>query len=170
MIKILAPVLFAVLMITSACAEQKHNIKHDVESSASQNIQFPEEIKQLFLQEMAFLQTGMSSLVPAIVSGHWDQIATIGEHMRDSYIMKHNLSDSQKKSIHQALPPEFIELDHGFHRTAGMLAHAARKKDSELVNFYFYRLVDTCVACHSKYASNRFPELVVEHGQGSQHH
>jgi len=170
MTKILAPVLFAVFVITSACAEQQHIRKHEFVSSSRHKVQFPAEVKQLFLQEMASLQAGMSSLVPAIVSGNWDEIAATGEQMNDSYIMKHKLSASQRKAIHQSLPPAFIEMDRGFHRSAGMLAHAAKKKNSELVNFYFYRLVDTCVACHSKYATDRFPELVEDNKQGSPHH
>ena len=90
--------------------------------------------------------------------------------MRDSYVMKHQLSSAQRNAIHQSLPPTFIELDRGFHRSAGMLAHAAKSRNSELVNFYFYKLVDTCVACHSKYAGDRFPDLVVKKGQGNPHH
>ena len=104
----------------------------------------------------------------AIASGNWQEVADIGEHIRHSYIMQQQLTDAQLAELHHELPPAFQELDQTFHRSAGMLAHAAEMKNAEVVNFYFYKLTDTCVACHRKFAADRFPGLASDAG-GKQH-
>jgi hypothetical protein len=42
---------------------------------------------------------------------------------------------------------------------AGKLADQAEKKDSELQNFYFSRMLETCTSCHAQFAADRFPGL-----------
>ena len=61
-------------------------------------------------------------------------------------------------------------MDRDFHSYAGKLAHAAHKQDGELVNFYFYKLHSQCMKCHSKYASERFPNFQkIEHSKSDHH-
>jgi len=57
------------------------------------------------------------------------------------------------------LPQQFIEMDMDFHKSAGMLAHAAEMKNADVVNFYFYKMTTACVSCHGKFAAGRFPGL-----------
>lgn len=126
-------------------------------------------LTRLLQQEMQAIQKGMQSLIPAIVSGNREAIAETGDNIQHSYIMKQQLSAQHMQELQQ-LPPAFRELDQSFHRYAGMLAHAARMKNTEVVNFYFYKLTDTCVACHSRFAANRFPDLTPADDHGEQHH
>ena len=127
-------------------------------------------LMDLLKHEMSAIQEGMQALIPAIVSGNWQDVADIGDHIRHSYIMQQQLTDTQKEELHQSLPPAFLELDQSFHHSAGMLAHAAGMHDGELVNFYFYKLTDTCVACHRKFAGHRFPGLAGDsENKGHQH-
>jgi cytochrome c556 len=116
-------------------------------------------LMELLKQEMNAIQQGMQALIPAIVSGNWQEVADTGEHIQHSYIMQQQLTDAQMEELHQALPPAFLELDQSFHRSAGMLAHAAKQQNAEVVNFYFYKLTDSCVSCHRKFAGYRFPGL-----------
>ena len=118
-------------------------------------------LKQLLQQEMRAVQQGMQQLVPAISSGAWSDVAFIGRKIQGSYILKQQLSAEQKHALHQALPDEFIRLDHSFHQSAGMLAHAAEMHNADVVSFYYYKLTDACVQCHSRYAGYRFPGLAV---------
>ena len=117
------------------------------------------ELTGLLQQEMNAILQGMQALVPAIAAGNWQDVAGVGEHMQDSYIMQQQLTDAQREELHRKLPPAFLELDQSFHRAAGMLAHAAQQHNAEVVTFYFYKLTDTCVACHGKFALHRFPGL-----------
>ena len=128
------------------------------------------ELMNLLKHEMNAIQEGMQALIPAIASGNWQDVADIGKHIRHSYIMQQQLTDAQMEELHQALPPAFLELDQSFHHSAGMLAHAAEMHNAEVVNFYFYKLTDTCVACHRKFAGYRFPGLVNDaENMGHQH-
>ncbi len=116
----------------------------------------------LLKQEMNAIQQGMQALLPAIVSGNWQDATGIGSQLQKSYIMQKQLTEAQMEELHNALPPAFLELDQSFHHAAGMLAHAAQQRNAEVVSFYYYKLTDTCVACHRKFAGYRFPGLTVE--------
>ena len=127
-------------------------------------------LTQLLQQEMQAIQQGMQSLIPTIVSGNWEAVAQTGEKIQHSYIMKQQLTGEQRQELQRSLPQGFRELDRSFHHSAGMLAHAARMKNADVVNFYFYKLTDTCVACHARFAVNRFPDLTSADRQGGDHH
>ena len=131
----------------------------NVHEKNATTLQLPTDIKPLLLEEMRQLQQGMMNLIPAIVSGNWDEITNIAKKMQHSYIMKKKLTSEQMQALHKSLPAAFIHLDHNFHRSAGMLAHVAEEKKMELINFYIYKLTESCVQCHTKYAQQRFPAL-----------
>ena len=132
------------------------------------HIQLDDAIHQLLRQEMQAIQTGMMSLVPAIASGDWEKVAEIGKNIEGSYLLKQKLTTEQRHALHKSLPAEFIKRDQAFHQSAGMLAHAAEMGNSDVVNFYFYKLNTACVECHTEFATERFPMLV--HKQSETHH
>jgi hypothetical protein len=41
-----------------------------------------------------------------------------------------------------------------------MLEHVAKEKKGELINFYFFEMKESCVGCHSVFATKKFPALV----------
>jgi len=117
------------------------------------------DLRNLLSQEMLALQDGMMSIIPAYISGDWNEIETTAEKIKSSYILKKKLTESQVKELHSVLPHEFIEKDQRFHYLAGMLEHAAKNRKSELINFYFSEMNESCVSCHTKFAAYRFPAL-----------
>ena len=121
---------------------------------------FPQEIKALITQEMQALQQGMGEIIPAIVSGNWSQLEKTGKQMRDSYIIKQKLTKEQKKTLHTTLPEAFKKADQDFHSSAGMLSEAAKNRDMGQVVFYYSKMTEACVNCHSQHATQRFPALV----------
>lgn len=125
-------------------------------------------LREALSAEMAALQGGLMAVIPAVVSGHWDEVARIGKQMRDSYIMKQSLTEAQLEELHQALPPSFLELDARFHYLAGMLSHAAEAKKPELVGFYLGTLTETCITCHAQHAQAKFPAFST--GEASREH
>ena len=140
----------------------KRQVDNDIHLSAG--------LSHLLNQEMVAIEKGMQDLVPAISSGEWEAVASIAQKISDSFIMKQKLTATQKEELHQVLPQHFIEMDQDFHSSAGMLAHAAEMKNSDVVNFYFFKLNNSCVACHSKYATQRFPGLVEGNEEGRHKH
>jgi hypothetical protein len=127
-------------------------------------------LREALAQEMVALQNGMMSIIPAFASGDWALVAETGKQMEQSYIMKQALSAEQLDELHHVLPPQFLELDAQFHYLAGMLSHAADNRKPELAAFYFSRMLETCTACHARFATEKFPALAVpEEGLARDH-
>lgn len=130
------------------------------------------ELRTLLVQEMMAIQKGMQSILPAYASGNFDEIADISKNIKDSFILKQTITDAQKKELGKKLPASFLKLDQKFHEHAGMLEHVAKMKNTELVGFYYSKLVETCVACHSEYATHKFPKFHMKSksNTGNDHH
>lgn len=128
------------------------------------------ELQQLFSKEMVQLQQGMQDIMVAYVSGQWDVIAPIAKKMEDSYVLRQNLSQHQMHELHSKLPNAFLELDDKFHYYSGMLSHASEMKKVELIGFYYAKMSETCVSCHSVYATHKFSSFKSNIDHESHHH
>lgn len=155
----------------------EHKISHEQHQASNENNKTQSEIESLspklrdvLSKEMLALQDGMKAIIPAYISADWHEIATIAMQMKNSYIMKQKLTDEQMHELHSKLSPLFIEQDQEFHYLAGMLAHAAEKKKPELVGFYFYKLGESCVGCHARFATHKFPAFKKEASADEHHH
>lgn len=128
------------------------------------------ELRTLLLKEMTALQEGMQAILPAYLSGNFEDVSAISKKIKNSFILKQNITDEQKKELGSTLPEPFIKLDQKFHEHAGMLEHVANKRNTELVGFYYSKLIETCFNCHSEYARHRFPKLNMETKHNTNHH
>jgi hypothetical protein len=117
------------------------------------------ELRSLLSKEMKAIQDGMMSIIPAYISGNWGEIETTAGKMKNSYILKQSLTESQMHELHSVLPHGFIKKDQRFHYLAGMLQHAAKHKKPELINFYYSEMNESCVGCHTAFATHKFPNL-----------
>jgi hypothetical protein len=152
----------------SQASEVEQQKKHTDEERSE--LHLSHDLRVILNQEMNGIEGGMMKIIPAISSGNWETIANIAKKIKDSFILKQKLTQKQLEELHRSLPAEFIEMDQSFHATAEKLAHAAYQHDGELVNFYFYNLHSQCLKCHSKYASERFPNLKKgQQGKSDQH-
>ncbi|MCK5189215.1 MAG: hypothetical protein KAR12_04085 [Methylococcales bacterium] len=142
------------MLFSSACSiaeEREHAHQQN-----TQTLNLPLDIKQLLKKEMLAVENGMQKLISTIAMGDWQKTAEIGKQIQASYLMKQELSEEQLKHLHHILPEQFVKLDHSFHHYAGMLAHAAEVKNAEVVSFYFYKMNESCIQCHSSYAQIKF--------------
>jgi hypothetical protein len=152
-------------VLAASHEHNEHSEKPDAEhaqhmqSQISQGVQLSPGLLALLNQEMGLIQQGMMDMIPAIAAGEWEKVAATGQKIKESFILKQKLTDAQKEELHRVLPEQFIEMDMEFHKSAGMLAHAAEMKNADVVNFYFYKMNAACVSCHGKYAAERFPGL-----------
>ena len=164
---VIAMVTFYFISISHASDVKKHE-GHTIEERSE--LHLSHDLKVILNQEMNEIEDGMMKIVPAISAGNWETIANTARKINNSFILKQKLTQKQIEELHNSLPSEFIEMDHSFHSTAEKLAHAAQQRDGELVNFYFYKLHSKCIMCHSKYASERFPDLKkIKQGKSDQH-
>ncbi len=165
---IIAVILFCLPQFIMAASHehQEHNAKPEVElaqhkvSQTSKVVQLSPERLALLNQEMRLIQQGTMDMVPAIAAGEWEKLSALGQKIKESFILKQKLTVAQKEELHRLLPQQFIEMDMDFHKSAGMLAHAAEMKNADVVNFYYYKMIDACGSCHGKFATERFPGLV----------
>ena len=146
-----------ILLPTISYGEE--TLKHKEPENASGVEALTPDLRNLLSQEMQALQSGMMSIIPAYISGNWSEIETTAGKIKSSYILKQSLTESQVKELHSILPNEFIEKDQRFHYLAGMLEHAAKNKKPELINFYFSKMNESCVSCHTVFATHKFPAL-----------
>ena len=96
----------------------------------------------------------------AIVTGDHATVANRAQQILDSFILEQSLTEQDKKDLMAAVPPEFVELDGAFHETSAELAAAARARDVAQELSLFAQMNDSCVQCHARFASDRFPGLV----------
>ncbi len=139
------------------------------EDPAKRALPLTPDLQQLLTREMLAIQAGMQALVPAIAAGEWDKIAETGRKIHDSYILRQEISEAQLEELHRALPAEFVGMDHSFHQAARNLAHAAEQKNAEVVGFYFFKLNEGCVSCHSKFATGKFPGFAADREDHGHH-
>lgn len=142
--------------LESGCAATRHPAAAPAVAPA---LALSPELLELLREEMQGISGGVQALVPAIATGDWKTIAEISARIRASYIMEQKLTAAQKEELEAALPEVFKLMDANFHREAGNLGRVAEARDAELTVFYFFRMVESCVACHSAYATTRFPNL-----------
>jgi len=112
------------------------------------------KLRGALVAEMAGLKGGLAELTGALATGDWARARERALAIRDSYILKQKLSHAELAELEHALPAEFQELDARFHRHAEALADAATHKDGELAGFYVGRMVESCIGCHSRYATH----------------
>jgi hypothetical protein len=153
-------VLLVILLPTISYGEEK--LKHKESDNVSGVEALSHDLRNLLSQEMQALQSGMMSIIPAYTSGDWSEIETIAGKIKNSYILKQSLTENQVKELHSVLPHEFLEKDQRFHYLAGMLEHAAKNKKPELINFYFSKMNESCVNCHTVFATHKFTELTAK--------
>jgi hypothetical protein len=115
------------------------------------------KLQKLFAEEMIAVQAASQQILAGLAAGDNAAVAKHAQAIHDSFILDKKLTAQDRKDLETALPPAFLELDGAFHQLAAKLADAARHKDRELQTFYFGRMVESCQACHSQYATDKFP-------------
>ena len=145
-------VFVLVLVVSSLVQAGEHNMDH----KSGNGLGLSDNLKELLKQEMNEIKKGMESLIFSIASGDWEKTAKTGHDIKHSYIIKKKLTESQRHELHEKLPMQFREIDKKFHYYAGMLSHAAKERDAELVNYFFYKMNESCTSCHSKFVKDRF--------------
>lgn len=127
------------------------------------------ELRVLLKQEMQAIQVGMQNIIPAFAEGDLDKVAGIAEKISNSYILNQTITESQKHELHEKLSKDFIAKDQKFHKYAGMLEHVSKAGHTELVGFYYSKLMESCAGCHSEHAQHRFP-IFTKTSETEEHH
>ena len=124
------------------------------EPSAAPVLALSPALRGALVAEMVGLRQRVGELAAQLSTGEWQQVANNARQVRDSYIMKQQLSVAQLEELERALPAEFVALDVRFHDHAEGLAHAALAQDGDLALFYYGKMLEGCQGCHSQYATH----------------
>ena len=115
------------------------------------------KLQKFLAEEMTATLQASREIVAALAAGDDATVAKQAQAIHDSFILDKNLTTKDRHDLDAAVPTVFLELDDAFHQMAAKLAAAARHKDRDLQQYYFGRMLETCQACHAKYATDKFP-------------
>ena len=117
------------------------------------------KLRDLLRQEMANVLLASQDILGALAIGDHASVAERAQQIHDSFILQQSLTEQDRQDLMAAVPPEFVELDRAFHETSAALAAAARAQDVGQEQSAFARMTEACVACHGRFATDRFPGL-----------
>ena len=118
-----------------------------------------EKLRGLLAKEMIEIETAMKATYSAIIQGRHDEVAQKGQAIHDSFILKQSLTKQDQQDLKAAVPEEFLQMDKYFHQLAAELAEAGKQQDTQAQAETFNRMTESCVACHSRYVTDRFNGL-----------
>lgn len=119
----------------------------------------PDRVRGLLIQEMNAIQRASEEILDALVRGRDEVVAEKAQGIHDSFILKQEMTESDREALMEAVPKEFVQRDRAFHELTGELATAGREGDGARQRELFGEMIDACTACHARYAHDRFPGL-----------
>ncbi len=129
------------------------------QGKAPVQLELPDNLAGVLRQEMQLLEKGMGELLGHIVAGRSGDAAAVALKIEKSFVLKQALTQEELKQLIGLLPAEFITMDRKFHSDAGALAAAAEKGEFRTAMKLYTTMAESCLACHSQYAAQRFPKL-----------
>jgi len=117
------------------------------------------KLRGLLVQEMVEIQFAMQVVFSAIVQGNHATVAQQGQAIHDSFIMAQSLTEQDRQDLVASVPEGFLQMDKRFHQLAASLAKAGEQKDTQEQVKVFSWMTESCVACHSRYVTDRFDGL-----------
>jgi len=116
----------------------------------------PDGVRALLIREMNAVLGASQEILAALVRGQDEVVAERAQAIHDSFILQQEMTQAQREALLAAVPEAFVERDRAFHEVSGQLAQAARAGDTTRQQQLFGEIVDACVACHKRYATDRF--------------
>lgn len=113
--------------------------------------------RHLLRREMTMIEDATRRLASHLARGEARLAASAAASIRDRRVMERSLSPAERRQLEGQLPAELVELDARFRSTAAGLSSAAAAGDLEHAARLYSGLLEGCIACHSRYASGRFP-------------
>lgn len=117
------------------------------------------KLRGLLVMEMVQIEAAMRDTYGAIIRGNHATVAQKGQAIHDSFILGQSLTEQDHRDLEAAVPEEFLQMDERFHELAASLAEAGAQKNAQKQVEVFSRMTESCVVCHSLYATDRFGGL-----------
>ena len=117
------------------------------------------KLDQLLREEMQAILEAMNRTYEALVTGDHTTVAEQAQAIHDSFILKRELTDADRKALKEAVPKRFLKMDRQLHTSAAELAEAARAGSTQRELAIFQRMTHACVQCHTEFVGDRFPAI-----------
>lgn len=117
------------------------------------------KLQDLLRKEMLSVNDASQEILAALVTGDDARVAELAQQIHDSFILRQSMTPADKADLIAAVPQGFVQQDRAFHEIAATLAQAARSGDRAQQKQQFDRLIGACSACHTLYATDRFPHF-----------
>lgn len=114
------------------------------------------KLQDLLRKEMISVNEASQEILAALVAGDDERVARLAQQIHDSFILRQSMTPEDKADLMASVPDDFVTMDSGFHEISAELAQAARIKDRQRQLKLFGRMINACVACHTRYAADRF--------------
>ena len=115
------------------------------------------KLQLLMGEEMREIEKGMKRMFSYIIAADYENIQKTATAIQNSYTFNKNLTKEMQQELRKKIPQAFMAIDMQLHGTAGDLANAAEFEDQAGVEKGFATMLNSCVACHSTYATHKFP-------------
>lgn len=119
----------------------------------------PPKVKFLLIREMNAILDASQTIIDALVRGDDEKVAQNAQAIHDSFIMKQEMTNEDRKALLNTVSDEFIKRDEAFHELCARLAEAARYGAKHRQEQLFTQMVAACTECHARHATDRFPAL-----------
>jgi cytochrome c553 len=117
------------------------------------------KLQELLRKEMLSIEGASQQILSYLIAGDDARVAELAQQIHDSFILKQSMTPEDKQDLIAAVPEGFVSRDRAFHGMSKALAEAARDGDRARQNEEFGKMLGACTACHSAYATDRFPKL-----------
>ena len=117
------------------------------------------KLDRLLREEMQAIQEAMHAIQTGLVTGDHASVAKKAQAIHDSFILKRELTDTDRSDLKKAVPKRFLEMDRQVHTSAAELAEAARAGSTQRELAIFQRMTRACVQCHAEFVGDRFPAI-----------
>lgn len=118
------------------------------------------KLQGLLQREMVSILDASHHILEALVMGDTATVADQARAIERSFIMEQSMTEEDRQDLMAVLPAGFVDLDRRFHRTAAELAAAAESDDLDRAHAAFATMIETCGACHGRFATDRFPSFL----------
>ncbi|WP_166504546.1 cytochrome c [Thioclava sp. IC9] len=105
------------------------------------------------------IEQASKDIISALIAGDDARVASLAQQIHDSFILQQSMTPQDKQDLKAAVPKEFVTRDQAFHQLSTDLAQVGRDGDREAQNATFSQMIGACTACHTRYATDRFPML-----------
>ena len=117
------------------------------------------KLRELLRKEMLSIENASQQILSALIAGEDARVAELAQKIHDSFILQQSMTPEDRKDLMAAVPKDFVTRDRAFHELSSTLAEAGRSGDRRRQHEEFARMIDACTACHTLYATDRFPKL-----------